>query len=114
MSEVYRPHLNGGGRDLIVNNLKVYHDVEIRGSLTIGDMGGNQTFVKQDLNEMKRNLDEMRTTVAELKQIVEMQKGMIDALWYNPGPSGPGAREASESYHDQMDQLDQLAQKQSL
>ena len=55
--------------------------------------------VVYDLSVAKTRIDELETKINDLEKLIHKQQKIIDALWYNPGPGGPGAAEASESFH---------------
>ena len=68
-----------------------FRSVQVRGNLTVDgciNVGG----------ETKNRIDELENKINDLDIIINKQQKIIEALWYNPGPGGPGASEASESF----------------
>lgn len=55
--------------------------------------------------EMQKQNEELETKINELTRIVAEQNEMIQALWFNPGPMGPGAAEASNEFSKDVLQL---------
>ena len=51
-----------------------------------------------DVRELQARLENTEMVCKELQSIVSKQSELINALWYAPGPGGPGIYEAKEEF----------------
>ena len=73
-------------------------NLTVNGVLTVGGTIFNA-------NEPKNRIEELENKINSLEYILNKQQKIIEALWYNPGPGGPGAIEASDNFTQHSEAL---------
>lgn len=53
-----------------------------------------------DVRELQARLENTEMVCKELYSVVSKQSELINALWYAPGPGGPGIYEAKEEFEN--------------